>query len=85
MRRALWAVRRGADFPLQRSQPLLTVPLLCSALRYRLQPEGADQDQRRLAQPVAVDCGPQGDDVALPDAQLVEAVEVVLSISAVTR
>src|SRR5205823_11005081 len=41
-------------------------------------PEGADQVQRRLPQSVAVDCGPQVDDVPLPAALLVETGQDIL-------
>src|SRR6516225_11812051 len=76
--RAAGMVRRRAGSRLRHAQPFLTVPLLGSAAGSRLQPEGADQVQRRLPQRVAVGRGPQVNDIALPAALSVEALEDVL-------
>src|ERR1022692_3127740 len=60
-----------------RSEPFLTVPLLRSARRGRLQLEGLHQVDGRLAQRQVVQRRPEIDDVALRPVLLGEAVEDV--------
>src|SRR5262249_17830210 len=56
----------------------LTVPLLCSAVWGRFQPERLHQIQRRLPQRPAVNRRPQVDHIPLLPAALVETMEDVL-------